>query len=134
MHIDLFLKKNVKKLVKLYLLSSWIGYIYFLLQTTASVDILCVKKCVFVCFQYFENYHGISAGDAALYVNGLPIDIDVYDMFTFLDVMRSEAKLMQGLFSLGFKVLSFFNDLLLRKYYKLLKIDVLILNYDLHYI
>ncbi|XP_052105584.1 UDP-glucose:glycoprotein glucosyltransferase 1-like [Mytilus californianus] len=53
--------------------------------------------------QYFENYHGISPGDAALYVNGLPIDIDVYDMFTFLDVMRSEAKLMQGLFSLGFK-------------------------------
>lgn len=55
-------------------------------------------------FQYFESYHGLAAGDAALYVNGLPIDVEVYDMFTFLELLRSEAKLMQGLFSLGFKV------------------------------
>ena len=55
-------------------------------------------------FQYFENYHSLSPGDAALNINGLPIDLDVYDMYTLLDVMRSEARLMQGLFSLGFKV------------------------------
>ncbi|XP_045201595.2 UDP-glucose:glycoprotein glucosyltransferase 1-like isoform X2 [Mercenaria mercenaria] len=53
--------------------------------------------------QYFENYHGISGGDSALYVNGIPMDMDVYDVFTLLDVMKSEAKIMEGLFSLGFK-------------------------------
>ncbi|XP_060561389.1 UDP-glucose:glycoprotein glucosyltransferase 1-like, partial [Ruditapes philippinarum] len=64
--------------------------------------------------QYFENYHGIGGGESALYLNGIPMDMDVYDIFTLLDVMKSEAKIMEGLFSLGFKG----DDL-----YKLLQIE-----------
>lgn len=53
--------------------------------------------------QYFENYHGIPAGDSALYVNGIAMDMEVYDVFTLLDIMKSEAKIMEGLFALGFQ-------------------------------
>ena len=55
-------------------------------------------------FQYFENYHGLPAGESALYLNGIPMDMEVYDVFSLLDIMRSEAKIMEGLFSLGLKV------------------------------
>ena len=59
---------------------------------------------MFSLFQYFENYHGLPAGESALYLNGIPMDMEVYDVFSLLDIMRSEAKIMEGLFSLGLKV------------------------------
>jgi len=46
----------------------------------------------------------MSSGECALYVNGITIDLEVYDIFMLLDIMRSEAKVMEGLFALGFKV------------------------------
>ena len=47
----------------------------------------------------------MTAGESALYLNGLSVDLEVYDIFTLLDLIKSEAKLMEGLFSLGFKVI-----------------------------
>ena len=46
----------------------------------------------------------MTAGDSALYLNGIPMDMEIYDIFTLLDIMRSEAKIMEGLFALGLKV------------------------------
>ncbi|KAL3846980.1 hypothetical protein ACJMK2_017920, partial [Sinanodonta woodiana] len=53
--------------------------------------------------QYFENYLSLEPGDSAFYLNGISMDMEVYDIFTMMDRMRDEAKLMEGLFSLGFK-------------------------------
>ena len=50
----------------------------------------------------------MGAGESALYLNGIPMDMEVYDIFSLLDIMRSEAKIMEGLFSLGLKVSIFF--------------------------
>lgn len=36
-------------------------------------------------------------------LNGIPVEMEVYDVYTLLDLMKSEARLMEGLFSLGFK-------------------------------
>ncbi|KAK3776845.1 hypothetical protein RRG08_024619 [Elysia crispata] len=49
------------------------------------------------------QYSGIGPGDSLLYLNGLAMDLEIYDIFTLLDVMSSEAKLTEGLHSLGFK-------------------------------
>ncbi|BFZ00634.1 hypothetical protein BsWGS_03673 [Bradybaena similaris] len=46
---------------------------------------------------------GISDGNSLLYLNGLNVDLEAYDIFTLLDVMSSEAKLVEGLHSLGLK-------------------------------
>ncbi|XP_063130974.1 UDP-glucose:glycoprotein glucosyltransferase 2 isoform X3 [Rattus norvegicus] len=43
----------------------------------------------------------IMPGDAHLFINGLPVDLDVYDPFSILDLLRSEGKLLSGLKSLG---------------------------------
>ncbi|XP_038166016.1 UDP-glucose:glycoprotein glucosyltransferase 2 [Arvicola amphibius] len=43
----------------------------------------------------------IKPGDARLFINGLLIDIDVYDPFSILDILKSEGKLMSGLKNLG---------------------------------
>ena len=48
-----------------------------------------------------------------MYLNGIPIDIEVYDVYTLLDTMKSEAAVMEGLFSLGVKVITFFLSLTL---------------------
>ncbi|XP_060085960.1 UDP-glucose:glycoprotein glucosyltransferase 1-like [Ylistrum balloti] len=53
--------------------------------------------------QYFETNHGLSAGESALFLNGLPVDIEVYDIYSLLELMRSETNLMEGLYSLSFK-------------------------------
>uniref|UniRef100_A0A8C3VV42 UDP-glucose ceramide glucosyltransferase-like 1 n=1 Tax=Catagonus wagneri TaxID=51154 RepID=A0A8C3VV42_9CETA len=43
----------------------------------------------------------IQPGDAYLYINGLHIDINAYDPFSLLDMLKLEGKLMNGLHSLG---------------------------------
>ncbi|XP_069103600.1 UDP-glucose:glycoprotein glucosyltransferase 1-like [Argopecten irradians] len=53
--------------------------------------------------QYFETNHALSAGDSAMFLNGLPVDMEVYDIYSLLELMRSETNLMEGLYSLGFK-------------------------------
>ncbi|XP_064615079.1 UDP-glucose:glycoprotein glucosyltransferase 1-like [Liolophura sinensis] len=51
----------------------------------------------------FDTYHNLGAGESAMFLNGLPVDLEIYDIFTLLGVMRSEAKVMEGLFSLGLR-------------------------------
>ncbi|XP_050006327.1 UDP-glucose:glycoprotein glucosyltransferase 2 isoform X2 [Alexandromys fortis] len=43
----------------------------------------------------------IKPGDARLFINGLLIDVNVYDPFSLLDILKSEGKLMSGLKNLG---------------------------------
>lgn len=54
--------------------------------------------------QAFGQHHQLGPGESALYLNGRSVDMDIYDMFTLLDIMSTEAKLVEGLHSLGFKV------------------------------
>lgn len=58
-------------------------------------------------FQDFDTYHNLGAGESAMFLNGLPVDLEIYDIFTLLGLMRSEAKVMEGLFSLGLRVSKF---------------------------
>uniref|UniRef100_A0AAY4AMJ7 UDP-glucose ceramide glucosyltransferase-like 1 n=1 Tax=Denticeps clupeoides TaxID=299321 RepID=A0AAY4AMJ7_9TELE len=43
---------------------------------------------------------GLQPGDSALFINGLHIDLDVQDIFSLFDVLRNEARVMEGLSSL----------------------------------
>ncbi|KAL1780525.1 UDP-glucose:glycoprotein glucosyltransferase 2 [Sigmodon hispidus] len=43
----------------------------------------------------------INPGDAHLFINGLLVDMNVYDPFSILDMLKSEGKLMSGLKNLG---------------------------------
>ena len=54
--------------------------------------------------QVFESALSLGAGESAMLLNGIPVEMEVYDVYTLLDLMKSEARLMEGLFSLGFKV------------------------------
>jgi UDP-glucose:glycoprotein glucosyltransferase len=40
-------------------------------------------------------------GESALFINGRQADLDVYDVFTLVETLRSEAKLMEGLHDIG---------------------------------
>ncbi|KAL2081652.1 hypothetical protein ACEWY4_023505 [Coilia grayii] len=46
---------------------------------------------------------GIHPGDAALFINGLHIDLDVHNPFSILDTIRGEARVLEGLHNLGIK-------------------------------
>lgn len=71
-----------------------------LVRTTVPEEI---RKEIVKNQKHFENYHNLSPGECAMYLNGIPIDIEVYDVYTLLDTMKSEAAVMEGLFSLGVK-------------------------------
>nr|XP_037863749.1 UDP-glucose:glycoprotein glucosyltransferase 2 isoform X2 [Chlorocebus sabaeus] len=43
----------------------------------------------------------IQPGDARLFINGLHVDMDVYDLFSILDMLKLEGKIMNGLRNLG---------------------------------
>ena len=51
--------------------------------------------------QYFESSLGLSAGDSAMFINGLQVDLDVSDVFTLVELLRSESHMMEGLHSLA---------------------------------
>ena len=40
-------------------------------------------------------------GESVLFINGRQADLDVYDVFTLVETLRSESKLMEGLYNLG---------------------------------
>jgi len=40
-------------------------------------------------------------GESALFINGRQADLDVYDVFTLVETLRSEARLMEGLYNRG---------------------------------
>ncbi|XP_036427441.1 UDP-glucose:glycoprotein glucosyltransferase 2 isoform X2 [Colossoma macropomum] len=46
---------------------------------------------------------GIHPGDASLFINGIHIDLDLHNPFSILDVVRGEAKLLEGLHNLGIR-------------------------------
>ncbi|TRY97086.1 hypothetical protein DNTS_027277 [Danionella cerebrum] len=46
---------------------------------------------------------GIHPGDASLFINGIPIDLDTHNAFSILDILRSEAKTLEGLYNLGIR-------------------------------
>ncbi|KAJ8252912.1 hypothetical protein GJAV_G00206940 [Gymnothorax javanicus] len=46
---------------------------------------------------------GIQPGDAGLFINGLHVDLDVHNPFSILELIRREARVLDGLFSLGLK-------------------------------
>uniref|UniRef100_A0A672T8Z5 UDP-glucose ceramide glucosyltransferase-like 1 n=1 Tax=Sinocyclocheilus grahami TaxID=75366 RepID=A0A672T8Z5_SINGR len=50
--------------------------------------------------KYFKGTLGLQPGDSALFINGLHIDLDVQDIFSVFDVLRNEARVMEGLRSL----------------------------------
>ena len=39
-----------------------------------------------------------------MFINGIQADLTVYDVFSLLDTLLGEAKLMEGLYSLGIQV------------------------------
>ncbi|XP_072111746.1 UDP-glucose:glycoprotein glucosyltransferase 1 isoform X1 [Mobula birostris] len=51
--------------------------------------------------RFFKETLGLHPGDSALFINGLSIDLDVQDVFSVLDLLRNEARLMEGLHDLG---------------------------------
>uniref|UniRef100_A0A8C6QU58 UDP-glucose:glycoprotein glucosyltransferase 1 n=1 Tax=Nannospalax galili TaxID=1026970 RepID=A0A8C6QU58_NANGA len=48
-----------------------------------------------------QNKFEINPGDAHLFINGLLVNMDVYDPFSILDMLKSEGKMMNGLRNLG---------------------------------
>ncbi|XP_046707685.1 UDP-glucose:glycoprotein glucosyltransferase 1 isoform X1 [Silurus meridionalis] len=50
--------------------------------------------------KYFKGSLGLQPGDSALFINGLHIDLDAQDIFSMFDILRSEARVMEGLRSL----------------------------------
>ena len=66
--------------------------------------------------QVWESTFGLQPGDSALFINGLQADLDVYDVFTLLDTMKAEAKLMEGLNNLGVLVGETDNELEIVEY------------------
>uniref|UniRef100_A0A8C1QRI2 UDP-glucose glycoprotein glucosyltransferase 2 n=1 Tax=Cyprinus carpio TaxID=7962 RepID=A0A8C1QRI2_CYPCA len=46
---------------------------------------------------------GIQPGDAGLFINGIHVDLDIHNAFSILDILRTEAKILEGLHNLGIK-------------------------------
>ncbi|XP_063354024.1 UDP-glucose:glycoprotein glucosyltransferase 2 isoform X2 [Pelmatolapia mariae] len=46
---------------------------------------------------------GVHPGDGELFINGLHIDLDIHNPFSILDILKSEAKVLEGLHNLGIK-------------------------------
>lgn len=51
----------------------------------------------------FAKNLNVQPPDAALFVNGLYFDADTLDIFTLIDTLRSENKVMDGLYKIGLK-------------------------------
>ncbi|XP_073701315.1 UDP-glucose:glycoprotein glucosyltransferase 2 isoform X2 [Garra rufa] len=46
---------------------------------------------------------GIHPGDASLFINGIHVDLDIHNPFSILDILRTEAKILEGLHNLGIR-------------------------------
>nr|XP_055070737.1 UDP-glucose:glycoprotein glucosyltransferase 2 isoform X1 [Misgurnus anguillicaudatus]XP_055070738.1 UDP-glucose:glycoprotein glucosyltransferase 2 isoform X1 [Misgurnus anguillicaudatus]XP_055070739.1 UDP-glucose:glycoprotein glucosyltransferase 2 isoform X1 [Misgurnus anguillicaudatus]XP_055070740.1 UDP-glucose:glycoprotein glucosyltransferase 2 isoform X1 [Misgurnus anguillicaudatus] len=46
---------------------------------------------------------GVHPGDASLFINGIHIDLDLHNPFSILDILRGEAKMLEGLHNLGIR-------------------------------
>ncbi|XP_017278228.1 UDP-glucose:glycoprotein glucosyltransferase 2 isoform X3 [Kryptolebias marmoratus] len=45
----------------------------------------------------------VHPGDGELFINGLHIDLDIHNPFSILDILRTEARILEGLHNLGIK-------------------------------
>uniref|UniRef100_A0A672JT15 UDP-glucose ceramide glucosyltransferase-like 1 n=1 Tax=Salarias fasciatus TaxID=181472 RepID=A0A672JT15_SALFA len=50
-----------------------------------------------------HKHIGVHPGDGELFINGLHIDLDVHNPFSILDILRGEARVLEGLHNLGIK-------------------------------
>ncbi|XP_054642539.1 UDP-glucose:glycoprotein glucosyltransferase 2 isoform X2 [Dunckerocampus dactyliophorus] len=46
---------------------------------------------------------GVQPGDGELFINGLHIDLDIHNPFSILEILRGEARVLEGLHNLGVK-------------------------------
>ncbi|XP_037542088.1 UDP-glucose:glycoprotein glucosyltransferase 2 [Nematolebias whitei] len=46
---------------------------------------------------------GVHPGDGELFINGLHIDLDIHNPFSLLEILRTEARVLEGLQNLGIK-------------------------------
>uniref|UniRef100_A0A3Q3WAW8 Uncharacterized protein n=1 Tax=Mola mola TaxID=94237 RepID=A0A3Q3WAW8_MOLML len=61
--------------------------------------------------KFFKGTLGLQPGDSALFINGLHIDLDAQDIFSVFELLRSEARVMEGLSSLHIDT-SYIHDIL----------------------
>ncbi|XP_034145677.1 UDP-glucose:glycoprotein glucosyltransferase 1 isoform X2 [Esox lucius] len=61
--------------------------------------------------KFFKGTLGLQPGDSALFINGLHIDLDTQDIFSIFEVLRSEARVMEGLRSLHIET-NYIHDIL----------------------
>uniref|UniRef100_A0A671VZC3 UDP-glucose glycoprotein glucosyltransferase 2 n=1 Tax=Sparus aurata TaxID=8175 RepID=A0A671VZC3_SPAAU len=54
-------------------------------------------------FQHLSETIGVHPGDGELFINGLHIDLDIHNPFSILDILRGEARVLEGLHNLGIK-------------------------------
>uniref|UniRef100_A0A3Q3JAS6 UDP-glucose ceramide glucosyltransferase-like 1 n=1 Tax=Monopterus albus TaxID=43700 RepID=A0A3Q3JAS6_MONAL len=54
-------------------------------------------------FQHLSETIGAHPGDGELFINGLHIDLDIHNPFSILDILRGEARVLEGLHNLGIK-------------------------------
>ncbi|KAM7403318.1 hypothetical protein PAMA_003984 [Pampus argenteus] len=66
-------------------------------KTVVNADI---RKEIGENQKFFKGTLGLQPGDSALFINGLHIDLDTQDIFSVFEVLRSEARVMEGLRSL----------------------------------
>ncbi|RVE57954.1 hypothetical protein OJAV_G00204330 [Oryzias javanicus] len=53
--------------------------------------------------KYLSESLGVHPGDGELFINGLHIDLDVHNPFSILEILRGEAKILEGLHNLEIK-------------------------------
>uniref|UniRef100_A0A8C7Y8Z4 UDP-glucose ceramide glucosyltransferase-like 1 n=1 Tax=Oryzias sinensis TaxID=183150 RepID=A0A8C7Y8Z4_9TELE len=53
--------------------------------------------------KYLSESLGVHPGDGELFVNGLHIDLDTHNPFSILEILRGEAKILEGLHNLEIK-------------------------------
>uniref|UniRef100_A0A8C4VRH5 UDP-glucose ceramide glucosyltransferase-like 1 n=1 Tax=Gopherus evgoodei TaxID=1825980 RepID=A0A8C4VRH5_9SAUR len=57
--------------------------------------------------KHFHEILGIQPGEARLFLNGLPIDLDFHDPFSILETLKLEGKVLHGLHDFGIKEKAF---------------------------
>lgn len=64
------------------------------------------KACLTVFFSVFTylDLSGLDAGDSALFINGINLDMDSLDMFQLLDLLKQEQRLSTGFHNIGIGV------------------------------
>ncbi|XP_067127795.1 UDP-glucose:glycoprotein glucosyltransferase 1 isoform X1 [Centruroides vittatus] len=60
-----------------------------------------LKKEVEKNQQMFIQYHNIAPSDTALFINGMYFDMEVTDIFTLLQVLKQETRVIEGLHSVS---------------------------------